>query len=73
VLSYLGRYTHRVAIANWRLVNLTDDEVPLLLEGLPPPWQVEDYAPQRGFLANSHRGAKLALCRNLLGARLLSR
>jgi hypothetical protein len=27
VLAYLGRYTHRVAIVNSRLVNLTDDEV----------------------------------------------
>jgi hypothetical protein len=27
VLSYLGRYTHRVAIANSRLVNVTDDAV----------------------------------------------
>jgi hypothetical protein len=27
VLAYLGRYTHRVAIANSRLVTLTDDEV----------------------------------------------
>jgi hypothetical protein len=27
VMAYLGRYTHRVAIANSRLVNVTDDEV----------------------------------------------
>ena len=27
VLAYLGRYTHRVAIANARLVSMTDDEV----------------------------------------------
>ena len=27
VLAYLGRYTHRVAIANSRLVTLDDDEV----------------------------------------------
>jgi hypothetical protein len=27
VLAYLGRYTHRVAIANSRLVSLSDDEV----------------------------------------------
>ena len=27
VLAYLGRYTHRVAIANSRLVSLTEDEV----------------------------------------------
>ena len=27
VLAYLGRYTHRIAIANSRLVNMTDDEV----------------------------------------------
>ncbi len=27
VLAYLGRYTHRVAIANPRLISVTDDEV----------------------------------------------
>jgi hypothetical protein len=27
VLAYLGRYTHRVAIANSRLISMTDDEV----------------------------------------------
>ena len=27
VLAYLGRYTHRVAIANSRLVSMTDDDV----------------------------------------------
>jgi hypothetical protein len=27
VLAYLGRYTHRVAIANARLIGMTDDEV----------------------------------------------
>lgn len=27
VLTYLGRYTHRVAIANARLISVTDDEV----------------------------------------------
>ena len=34
VLAYLARYTHRVAIANSRLVELTDDARPLPLEGL---------------------------------------
>ena len=90
VLAYLGRYTHRVAIANSRLVNLTDGEVsfrwrdyrhhgkskimPLsadefirrfLLHTLPDGFhRIRHY----GFLANGHRAAKLALCRNLLGA-----
>jgi hypothetical protein len=27
VLAYLGRYTHRVAISNSRLVSLTDDSI----------------------------------------------
>ena len=30
VLAYLGRYTHRVAIANSRLVAMTDDAVSFL-------------------------------------------
>jgi hypothetical protein len=89
-LAYLGRYTHRVAIANSRLVNLTDDEVSFrwrdyrhhgkpkimtlsadefirrfLLHTLPDGFhRIRHY----GFLANGHRAAKLALCRNLLGA-----
>jgi hypothetical protein len=90
VLAYLGRYTHRVAIANSRLVNLTDDEVSFrwrdyrhhgkskimalgadefirrfLLHTLPDGFhRIRHY----GFLANGHRAAKLALCRDLLGA-----
>jgi len=90
VLAYLGRYTHRVAIANSRLVNLTDGEVSFrwrdyrrhgkskimtlsadefirrfLLHTLPDGFhRIRHY----GFLANGHRAAKLALCRNLLGA-----
>jgi len=90
VLAYLGRYTHRVAIANSRLVNLTNGEVSFrwrdyrrhgkskimtlsadeffrrfLLHTLPDGFhRIRHY----GFLANGHRAAKLALCRNLLGA-----
>ena len=36
VLAYLGRYTHRVAIANSRLVGIDDDQRQLPLEGLSP-------------------------------------
>jgi Putative transposase len=39
VLAYLGRYTHRVAIANSRLVTLAGDEVSFSLARLPPPRQ----------------------------------
>ena len=35
VLDYLGRYTHRVAIANSRLIDLDRRTGPLPLEGLP--------------------------------------
>jgi hypothetical protein len=37
VLDYLGRYTHRVAIANSRLVGLAAGPGQLPLEGLSPP------------------------------------
>ena len=37
VLEYLGRYTHRVAIANSRLIALRRRTGPLPLEGLPAP------------------------------------
>jgi hypothetical protein len=91
VLAYLGRYTHRVAIANSRLVSLTDTQVSFrwkdyrhhgtskvmtlevnefirrfLLHTLPDGFQrIRHY----GFLANGHRAAKLARCRQLLAAR----
>ena len=88
VLEYLGRYTHRVAIANSRLIALADGQI---------RFRWKDYRhPQRakvmtlpvgefirrfllhvlpngfrrirhfGFLANTHRSAKLALIRGLL-------
>jgi hypothetical protein len=91
VLAYLGRYTHRVAIANSRLMTVTEDVVAFrwkdyrhrgkwkvmaldadefirrfLLHTLPDGFhRIRHY----GFLANSHRAAKLALCRELLAAR----
>ena len=90
VLAYLGRYTHRVAIANSRLVSLTNTAVAFhwkdyrhhgkaklmtlaanefirrfLLHTLPDGFhRIRHY----GFLANSHRASKLALCRRLLDA-----
>ena len=89
VLAYLGRYTHRVAIANSRLVALNDDHVTFswkdyrqnsatkimkltpdefirrfLLHTLPDGFHRIRHA--YGFMANRHRAAKLALCRELL-------
>jgi hypothetical protein len=88
VLAYLGRYTHRVAIANSRLTAMTNDTVSFrwkdyrqegrhkvmtleaaefmrrfLLHVLPPGFhRIRHF----GFLANGHRAARLALCRQLL-------
>jgi len=88
VLAYLGRYTHRVAIANSRLLSITDTAVAFrwkdyrhhgkskvmtlaadefirrfLLHTLPDGFhRIRHY----GFLANSHRADKLAVCRLLL-------
>jgi Putative transposase/Transposase zinc-binding domain len=88
VLAYLGRYTHRVAIANSRLVAMTDETVSFrwkdyrhagrqkimtldvgefmrrfLLHVLPSSFhRIRHF----GFLANGHRAARLALCRQLL-------
>jgi Putative transposase/Transposase zinc-binding domain len=88
VLDYLGRYTHRVAIANSRLVALDDNHVAFswkdyrqnsatkimklkpdefirrfLLHTLPDGFhRIRHF----GFMANRHRAAKLALCRELL-------
>jgi len=90
VLAYLGRYTHRVAIANSRLIRLEQGQVSFrwrdyrhhdkakvmtlaagefirrfLLHALPDGFhRIRHY----GFLANGHRRAKLAHCRQLLAA-----
>jgi hypothetical protein len=90
VLGYLGRYTHRVAIANSRLVELADGQVSFtckdyrhhgktkvmtlaadeflrrfLQHTVPDGFHRNRHI---GFLANRHRTAKLALCRDLLAA-----
>ncbi len=89
VLAYLGRYTHRIAISNDRIVSMEDDQVTFhyrdrqdgdrrksmtlpavaflrrfLLHVLPPRFvRIRHY----GFLANSVRRKRIALCRRLLG------
>lgn len=89
VLTYLGRYTHRIAISNERIVSMEGDQVTLhyrdrangnrrksmtlpaaaflrrfLLHVLPPGFvRIRHY----GFLANSVRRKRIALCRRLLG------
>jgi hypothetical protein len=89
-IEYLGRYTHRVAISNQRLLSMEDGQVSFqwkdykhenrqnskimtidadefirrfLIHTVPPGFQRIRYF---GFLANCHRTAKLALCRQLL-------
>jgi hypothetical protein len=88
VLGYLGRYTHRVAIANSRLVGLADGQVSFTWKDyrqdgktktmtLPADEFIRRFLQHTvpdgfhrirhiGFLANSHRSEKLALCRKLL-------
>lgn len=90
MLAYLGRYTHRVAIANSRIVDVNDDHVAFrwkdyrhrgheqqkimrlaphefirrfLLHVLPDGFHRMRHF---GFLANSHRRARIDLCRRLL-------
>jgi hypothetical protein len=88
VLDYLGRYTHRVAIANSRLITLADGQVRFrwkdyrhpqrpkimtlpvgefirrfLLHVLPDGFRRIRHF---GFLANTHRRAKLAMIRRVL-------
>jgi hypothetical protein len=89
VLASLGRYTHRIAISNDRLVSMEDDQVTFhyrdradenrrksmtlpavtflrrfLLHVLPPGFvRIRHF----GFLANSVRRERIALCRRLLG------
>lgn len=93
VLGYLGRYTHRVAIANSRLVDLDDGRVSFTWKDyrqdaktkvmtLPADEFIRRFLQHTlpdgfhrirhiGFLANRHRTAKLALCRELLAAPLV--
>jgi hypothetical protein len=88
VLGYLGRYTHRVAIASSRLVGLADGQVSFTWKDYRQEGKTKtmtlsaDEFIRRflqhtvpdgfhrirhiGFLANSHRSEKLALCRKLL-------
>jgi len=88
VLGYLGRYTHRVAIANSRLVGLEEGQVSFTWKDYRQEGKTKtmtlsaDEFIRRflqhtvphgfhrirhiGFLANSHRSEKLALCRKLL-------
>jgi hypothetical protein len=90
VLGYLGRYTHRVALANSRLVGIEDGKVSFTWkdyrhDGKTKTMTLEaDEFIRRflqhtvpdgfhrirhiGFLANCHRTARLALCRDLLAA-----
>ncbi len=90
VLGYLGRYTHRVAIANSRLLGLDDGQVRFTWKDYRQNGKTKvmtssaDEFIRRflqhivpagfhrirhiGFLANCHRSAKLALCRDLLAA-----
>jgi Putative transposase/Transposase zinc-binding domain len=90
VPGYLGRYTHRVAIANSRLVGLDNGQVSFTWKDYRNDGKTKvmtlsaDEFIRRflqhtvpsgfhrirhiGFLANCHRAAKLALCRDLLAA-----
>ena len=38
VLAYLARYTHRVAVANSRLISVDETQRHLQMEGLPDRW-----------------------------------
>jgi hypothetical protein len=88
VLGYLGRYTHRVAIANSRLVGLEHGQVSFTWKDYRHESKTKVMTLQAdefirrflqhtlpdgfhrirhiGFLANGHRTAKLARCRELL-------
>jgi hypothetical protein len=46
-LHYLARYTHRVAISNHRILNITDTEVSF-------PWKDYKHRGQRRVMTLSH-------------------
>jgi hypothetical protein len=84
VLDYVGRYTHRVAISNNRLLDIENDQIRFkkrlmtvtveeflrrfLLHTLPRGFVRIRFC---GFLANRHRRELLPLCRQVLNARPL--
>jgi hypothetical protein len=71
VLDYVGRYTHRIAISNSRLLSVDNGKVQFR-------WKDYRHGSQqkamildadefiRRFLSNAHRSVTLALCRELL-------
>jgi len=89
MLDYLGRYTHRVAISNERLIRLQDGRVTFRWKDYKQPNKQKLMTLEAGefirrylmhvlplgfvrirhfgWLANTHREQKLALCRKLLG------
>jgi hypothetical protein len=84
VLEYLGRYTHRVGIANSRLLDVTDDRVLFRTKGdgveeLTPVaflWRLVQHVLPDGFHKIRHIGLyasssqdRLALARERLGTR----
>jgi hypothetical protein len=91
VLDYLGRYTHRVAISNERLIRLQDGRVTFRWKDYRQPNKQKLMTLEAGefirrylmhvlpggfvrirhfgWLANTHREQKLALCRELLGVK----
>ena len=82
VLAYLGRYTHRVALSNHRLLELTPDHVTLRTRGqksvtLPPPELLRRFLlhvlppgfvriRHYGLLASGNLKTKLVTARSLL-------
>lgn len=91
VIQYLGKYTHRIAISNYRLVHMDEDSVTFSVKDYTNEgkWKTLTISgvefirrflmhvpPQRfvrirhyGLLSSRLKGAKLTLCRNLLGCR----
>ena len=57
VLAYLGRYTHRVAIANSRLVSMTDGSATVFVIGGTTPPRFRWVASRWGYaLCMRHYG-----------------
>jgi len=79
VVEYLGRYTHRVAISNNRILKLENANVSFkwrdyirrfLMHVLPPGFMKIRHF---GFLSSRGKVAKLPLCKKLTGTSLLQK
>ena len=75
VIKYLGKYTHRIAISNHRIISMTDDNVTFSVKDYRNEghWKTLTLSGEGmrhyGLLATRTKSKQLPLCQNLLGCK----